>query len=87
MICKQNMMDTLLRFNIDNKDNANNNKIASIMSKPDYQRTKEEKDELTVSIIEEMIQKGNNKELINKIAAVTSQIKTERGSCRISISA
>jgi hypothetical protein len=41
----------------------NNNKIASIMAKPDYLRTKEEKEDLTVSIIEEMIQKGDNKNL------------------------
>ena len=57
----------------------NNNKIASIMAKPDYLRTKEEKEDLTVSIIEEMIQKGDNKNLINKIAAVTSKQQKQKG--------
>jgi hypothetical protein len=57
----------------------NNNKIASIMAKPDYLRTKEEKEDLTVSIIDQMIQEGNNKDLINKIAAVTSQPIKQKG--------
>lgn len=55
-------MDNLLKFKI---QGSNNNKIASTetMSKED----------LTVSIIEEMVQKGENKSLISKIAAVTSK--------------
>ena len=45
MFCKQtqNTIDTLLSLRVDD----NTNKIASIMSKPDYQRTKEEKENLT----------------------------------------
>jgi hypothetical protein len=57
----------------------NNIKIASIMAKPDYLRTKEKKEDLTVSIIDQMIQEGNNKDLINKIAAVTSQPIKQKG--------
>ena len=55
-------MDNLLKFKI---QGSNNNNIASTetMSKED----------LTVSIIEEMVQKGENKSLISKIAAVTSK--------------
>ena len=54
-------MDNLLKFKI---QGSNNNKIASTetMSKED----------LTVSIIEEMVP-GENKSLISKIAAVTSK--------------
>ena len=37
--------------------------------------TRQEREDLTVSIIEEMIQKGENKDFINKIAAVTSKQK------------
>ena len=56
-----NIKDTLLRFNIDN-DNNNKNKIASsIMAKPNNQRTKEENQQLTISIIQEMVRKENNK--------------------------
>ena len=60
MICKQtqNTIDTLLRFKTEDSDSNSSNKIASIMSKPDYQRTKEEKEELTISVIEDIIQKG-----------------------------
>ena len=66
MFCKQtqNDIDALLRL----KDSSNdNNKIAST--------TRQQREDLTVSIIEEMIQKGENKSLINKIAAVTSKQK------------
>ena len=63
MNCKstQNTINTLLRF----KDSSNynyNNRIASIMAKPNNQRTKEENQELTINIIEEMVQKGENNE-------------------------
>jgi hypothetical protein len=75
MICKDNqeLIDNLPRLKVD-RDN-DNNKIASIMSKPDSQRTREDNEELTVHIIEEIIQKGNNKDLINKIATVTKTSK------------
>ena len=55
------------------------NRIASILEKPDYERTKEEKEDLTVSVVEDMIQKGENKDLINKIAAVTSKSNKQKG--------
>ncbi|MGA8844164.1 MAG: hypothetical protein WB511_11330 [Nitrososphaeraceae archaeon] len=52
MICKQtqNTMDTLLRFKIDDSnDNAiDQNKIASIMEKPNCERTKEENETLVL---------------------------------------
>ena len=57
MICK--ILDTLSRF----KDSSNydyNSRIASLMAKPDNQRTKEENQELTISIIQEMVRKENN---------------------------
>ena len=51
MFCKetQNTIDALLRLKTDD----DNNKIAST--------TRQERENLTVSIIEEMIQKGENK--------------------------
>ena len=64
MFCKQtqNDIDALLRL----KDSSNdNNKIAST--------TRQEREDLTVSIIEEMIQKGENKGLINKIASAVNK--------------
>ena len=65
MICKetQNTIDTLLRFKID----EDSNKIASSTT------SRQEREDLIVSIIEEMVQKGENKSLISKIAAVTSK--------------
>jgi hypothetical protein len=63
MFCKQNqeIIDRLLRL----KDSSiDNKKIASLLAKPDSQSTRED-NELTVHIIEEIIQNGNNKELIN----------------------
>ena len=56
-------------------EETNQNKIASIVSKPNCQRTKEENETVVLHIIDKMIQEGNNKDLINKIAAVTSQHK------------
>ena len=77
MICKDNqeLKDNLLRLKVDGDNN--NNKITSIMSKPDSQRTRKDNEELTVHIIEEIIQKGNNKDLINKIATVTKTSKNK----------
>jgi hypothetical protein len=69
MICKQtqNTIDTLLRL----KDSSdNNNKIASIMSKPDSQRTKEEKEDLCVHVLNQLMDKNKN-----KIASVTPTSK------------
>ena len=48
------------------------------MTKPDYQRTKEEKEDLTVSVIEDMIQKGENKDFINKIASAVTSTTTKQ---------
>ena len=48
--CKHNeeLKDNLLRLKVDGDNN--NNKITSIMSKPDSQRTREDNEELTVHI-------------------------------------
>lgn len=71
MICKetQNTIDTLLRFKID----EDSNKIASSTT------SRQEREDLTVSIIEEMIQKGENEGFINKIATVTSKSNKQKG--------
>ena len=61
-------------------EETNQNKIASIMSKPNCQRTQDENEIVVLHIIDQMIQKGNNKDLINKIAStVTSQPKAQKG--------
>ena len=41
--------------------------------------SRQERENLTVSIIKEMIQKGENKGLINKIASVTSKSNKQKG--------
>ena len=82
MICKDNqkMIDTVLRLKSNDSDSNRSNKIASIMAKPDYQRTKEENQELTISIIQEMVRKETNRQQ-NKIAssAVTSTKQKQVG--------
>ena len=55
-----NITNTLLRFKIDNGNN-DTNKIASTEDTS--------KKDLTVKIIEEIIQKGENQRFINKIAS------------------
>jgi len=45
----QNLIDTLLRLKVD--DNDGNNKIVFIMAKPHEERTKEEKGELSLYVI------------------------------------
>ena len=71
MFCKQtqNTIDILLRLKIED----DNSRIASTST------SRQERENLTISIIEEMIQKGENKELINKIAAVTSKSQKRKG--------
>ena len=71
MFCKQtqNTIDILLRLKIED----DNSRIASTST------SRQERENLTVSIIEEMIQKGENKDLINKIAAVTSKSQKQKG--------
>jgi hypothetical protein len=56
----------------------NNNKIASLMAKSNSQITREENETLVLHIIDQLIQKGNNKDLINKISAVSSQPMKQR---------
>ena len=48
------------------------------MAKPDYQRTKEEKEDLTVSVIEDMIQKGENEDFVDKIASAVTSTTTKQ---------
>ena len=71
MFCKetQNTIDALLRLKIED----DNSRIASTST------SRQERENLTVSIIEEMIQKGENKGLINKIASVTSKSQKQKG--------
>ena len=71
MFCKQtqNTIDILLRLKIED----GNSRIASTST------SRQERENLTISIIEEMIQKGENKDLINKIAAVTSKSQKQKG--------
>ena len=46
------------------------------MSKPNYQTTKEENETVVLHIINQMIQKGTNKDFINAIAStVTSKVQ------------
>jgi len=61
MICNQqnNTIDTLLRFKDEGQNNYNNNKIASIIAKPHSKRTKEEKEELAVHVINRIGSLGN----------------------------
>jgi hypothetical protein len=55
---------------------GNNNKIASLMANPN--RSKKDNENIVSQIIDQLIQKGNNKDLINKIAStVTPQTKGE----------
>jgi hypothetical protein len=70
MFCKetQNTIDTLMRLKTD--DN-NNNRIAST--------TRQEREDMTVSIIEQMIQKGENKDFINKIASAVTSKQKQKG--------
>ena len=71
MFCKQtqNTIDALLRLKTDDS----NNKIASTT-------TRQEREDMTVSIIEEMVQKGENKDFINKIAsAVNNKTSKQKG--------
>ena len=69
MICKQSIVDTLLRFKIDDDDNKN--KIASLMSKPN--RNRKDNETLCVSLINELMDAHQNQ---NKIAAVESKNRT-----------
>ena len=75
MICKQSIVDTLLRLK-DLFNEGNNNKIAYLMANPN--RSKKDNENIVLQIIDQMIPKGNNKDLINKIAStVTPQTKGE----------
>ena len=67
MICKQSIVDTLLRLK-DLFNEGNNNKIAYLMANPN--RSKKDNENIVLQIIDQMIQKGNNKDLINKIASL-----------------
>jgi len=88
-IQQQNIFDTLERLSVleeeqqedEGQEGTNQNKIASFMSRPNCQRTrtKEENETIVLHIIDQLIQKGNNKDLINKIAAVTSQPTRQKG--------
>ena len=76
MICDQTqeIIDTLLRL----KDSSNNdnNKIASIMAKPQDNRTKEEKEDLCVHVLNHLLDKNKNKnQNQNKVASVQSTNK------------
>ena len=72
MICKDNqsMIDTLLRLKTDNNDN---NKIASIMSKSHNDRTKEEKEDLCVHVLNQLMDKKQN-----KLASVQQSTSTNK---------
>ena len=59
------MIDNLLRLKVDNE--SDNNKIASIMSKSHNDRTKEEKEDLSVHVLNQLLDKNKN-----KIASVQS---------------
>ena len=71
MICNQTqeMIDTLLRL----KDSSSNddNKIASIMSKSHNDRTKEEKEDLCIHVLNQLLDKDKQ----NKVASVQSTNK------------
>ena len=71
----------LSRLAVTNEEatNQNKNKIASLMSKANSQRTKEDNETVVLHIIDKMIKQGNNDGLINKIAAVTSKTQTQKG--------
>lgn len=70
MFCNQtqNIIDTLLRLKTDNYDN---NKIASIVSKSHESRTKQEKEDLCVHVLNQLLRDTNK----NKIASVTPNRK------------
>ena len=63
------MIDNLLRLKVDNDGDNDNNKIASIMSKSHNDRTKEEKEDLCVHVLNQLMDKNKNK---NKVASVQS---------------
>ena len=71
MICKDNqsIINYLLKLKTDNNDN---NKIASIMSKSHNDRTKEEKEDLCIHVLNQLLDKDKNK---NKVASVQSTKK------------
>ena len=72
----QNTINTLISLKTD--DNYDdNNKIASIMSKPDNQRTKEDNQTLTVHVIKNLVDKYTNQQQ-NKIASVTSKTNNKQ---------
>jgi hypothetical protein len=68
MICKDNqtMIDNLLRLKVDDNDN---NKIASLMSKPN--RNRKDNETLCVSLINELM---DNYKTQNKIASTQSRV-------------
>ena len=70
------MIDTVLRLKSNDNDSNRSNKIASIMSKPNDKRTKEENQELTISIIQEMVRKETNQQ--NKIASSSAVSVTSK---------
>jgi hypothetical protein len=63
MICKQSIVDTLLRLK-DSFNEGNNNKIASLMANPN--RSKKDNENIVLQIIDQMMQNGNNKDLIKQ---------------------
>ena len=69
MLCKhtQQTIDVLLNLKVDSDDNYSNNKIASLMSKPN--RNRKDNETLCVSVINEIMDAHKTQ---NKIASVQS---------------
>ena len=87
---QQNIFDTLERLSVveeqqedEGQEETNQNKIVSIMLKPNCQRTYEENESVILHLIYQMIQKGNNNDLINKIPAVTLQTQSNIQICEV----
>ena len=73
MICKQSIVDTLLRLKDSSNYDNNNNRIASLMAKPQDSRTKEQKETLCAHVLNQLMDqyKQNN----NNIASTVTPTK------------